>query len=333
MTARMEGAREVVVVTGAGAGLGLAIVNAFARRGASIGLVSRDVDRLAAAQHAVEVAGGKALVLPVDVADADQVEDAAAKVEDAFGPIDVWVNNAMASVFSRFTEMTPAEFRRVNEVTYFGYVYGTMAALKRMLPRDRGAVVQVGSALAYRSIPLQAAYCGAKHGIVGFTDSIRTELLHDRSRVRITAVHMPALNTPQFSWTKSRMQRKAQPVPPIFQPEVGAEAVYWAAHHCPRELLVGWITVKALLGQKFVPGYADRRLARDGFEAQQYDGPEDPNRPHNLWEPVPGPFGAHGDFDSRAKEHSAELWLRIHRTAVLLVILAAASAVLLLLAL
>lgn len=321
--------REVVVVTGAGAGLGRAIVDVFARRGASIGLLARDEIRLAAVQDAVEAAGGKALALPVDVADADQIEDAAGRVEDAFGPIDIWINNAMVSVFSRFMEMTPAEFRRVNEVTYFGYVYGTMAALKRMVPRDRGVVVQVGSALAYRSIPLQAAYCGAKHGIVGFTDSIRSELLHDRSNVRLTAVHMPALNTPQFTWTKSRLPRKAQPVPPIFQPEVGAEAVYWAAHHAPRELLVGWITVKAVLGQKLVPGYADRRLARDGFEAQQYNGPEDPERPYNLWEPVRGTYGAHGNFDTRAHTRSVQLWLRMQRTAVLLILgfLAVAAAV------
>ena len=323
---------EVVVVTGAGAGLGRAIVDSFARRGAHLALLSRDPDRLEAARQAVEAAGARAIVLPVDVADADQVEAAAAKVEDEFGRIDVWVNNAMVSVFSRFRNMTPAEFRRVNEVTYFGYVWGTMAALKRMLPRDRGVIVQVGSALAYRSIPLQSAYCGAKHGIVGFTDSIRSELLRDGSNVRITAVHMPALNTPQFSWTKSRMPRKAQPVPPIFQPEVGAEAVYWAAHHCPRELLVSWITVKAIIGQKLVPGYVDWRLAWNGFDAQQYDGQRDPEQPHNLWDPVPGPFGAYGDFDDRAKRHSIELWLRLHRGAVILSALAAGALTLLLVA-
>jgi NAD(P)-dependent dehydrogenase (short-subunit alcohol dehydrogenase family) len=307
---------EVVVVTGAGAGLGRAITRAFAREGAHMGLVARNRERLEAARREVEAAGGKALVLPTDVADADAVEAAARETEDAFGPIDVWVNDAMTSVFSPVKEMTADEFRRVTEVTYLGYVYGTLAALHRMLPRDQGVIVQVGSALSYRSIPLQAAYCAAKHAIVGFTDSLRSELIHDDSHVRVTVVHMPALNTPQFGWVKSRLPHKAQPVPPIFQPEVGAEAVLWAAHHDRRELLVGWPTVKAVWGQKLIPGLIDRYLARTGYGAQQYDGRENPNRPHNLWDTVPGDVAAHGDFDSRATGSSLELWADTHRNLI-----------------
>lgn len=309
---------EVVVVTGAGAGLGRAIAQAFARRGAHVGLLSRDRDRLEEVRREVDALGGKGLVLPADVADAGQVEDAVAQVEEAFGPIGVWVNNAMTSVFSPFTEMTAGEFRGVTEVTYLGYVHGTMAALRPMLPRDRGTIVQVGSALAYRSIPLQSAYCGAKHTIVGFTDLIRSELLHDGGNVKLTAVHMPTLNTPQFSWVLSCLPRKPQPVPPIFQPEVGAEAVYWAAHHAPRELHVGWPTVRAIWGQKFVPGLLDHYLAHMGYEGQEYDGPADPDRPSNLREPVPGPYGAHGDFDSRASSGSPQPWLATHRSWVAL---------------
>jgi len=317
---------EVVVVTGAGAGLGRAIAQAFARRGAHLGLIARDRDRLDAARREVEALGGRALVLPADVADPDAVERAAARVEADLGPIDVWVNNAMTSVFSPAKEMRPEEYRRVIEVTYLGYVHGTLAALRRMLPRDRGTIVQVGSALAYRSIPLQSAYCAAKHAIVGFTDSLRSELLHDGSRVRLVVVHMPALNTPQFSWVKSRLPRKAQPVPPIYQPEVGAEAVYWATRHPRREWLVGWSTVTAVWGQKLAPGLLDRYLARKGYEAQQYDGPEDPDRPHNLWEPVPGPYGAHGAFDDRARTWSLQWWLSTHRWRVALAGAAAATA-------
>ncbi len=300
---------EVVVVTGAGAGLGRAIVQAFARRGAHLGLLSRGRERLEDARHEVEAAGGKAIVLPADVADADAVDAAAARTEETFGPIDIWVNNAMTTVFSPIKEMSPDEFQRVTEVTYLGFVYGTLAALKRMLPRDRGTIVQVGSALAYRSIPLQAAYCAAKHAIVGFTDSLRCELIHDGSHVRVTLVHMPALNTPQFTWCKSRMPRKAQPVPPIYQPEVGAEAVYWAAHHHRRELFVGWPTVKAIWGQRFIPGLLDHYLAKMAWDGQMYDGARDPSQPNDLYAPVPGHQGAHGAFDGRASEHSSELWL------------------------
>src|SRR5215813_14216827 len=303
---------EVVVITGASAGVGRATAREFAKRGAHIGLLARGRDGLEAARREVEEMGGRALALPVDVADADRVEAAAAEVEEKLGPIDVWVNNAMTSVFSPVKEMKPEEFKRVTEVTYLGAVYGTLSALRRMLPRNRGVIVQVGSALAYRGIPLQAAYCGAKHAIQGFVDSLRCELLHDGVNVRITMVQMPALNTPQFRWVKSRLPHKAQPVPPIFQPEVAAEAIYWVAHHNRRELYMGWPTVKAIIGNKIVPGLADWYLARTGYEAQQTDEPADPNRPHNLWEPVAGDHGAHGVFDERATDRSAQLWATTH---------------------
>ena len=304
---------QIVVVTGASAGLGRAIVRAFARKGAKLGLLARGRDGLEGARREVEAMGGKALVLPTDVADPDQVEAAAAAVEKQLGPIDIWVNDAMVSVFSPVKEMPPQEFKRVTEVTYLGVVYGTLAALKYMLPRNRGVIVQVGSALAYRGIPLQAAYCGAKHAIQGFMDSLRAELLHDHSRVQVTMVQMPALNTPQFRWVKSRLPHKARPVPPIFQPEVGAEAVVWAAHHPRRELYVAWPTVKAIVGDKLVPGVGDRYLARTGYESQQTNEPADPDRPNNLWEPLPGDHGAHGVFDRRATDWSAQLWATTHR--------------------
>lgn len=304
---------EVVVITGASAGLGRATVRVFAKHGAHVGLIARGRDGLEGARREVETAGGKALVLPADVANADQVEAAAAAVEEQLGPIDIWVNNAMVSVFSPVIKTTPEEFRRVTEVTYLGYAYGTLAALKRMLPRDRGVIVQVGSALAYRGIPLQSAYCGAKHAIQGFVDSLRCELLHDGSHVRVTMVQMPALNTPQFEWSKSRLPLKAQPVPPIYQPDVGAEAIYWAAHNDRRELYVGVPTVEAIVGNKIVPGLADWYLAKTGYQAQQTDEPEDPNRPDNLWEPVSGDHGAHGRFDKRAHAESWQLWATTHR--------------------
>src|SRR5919197_111161 len=267
-----KSAAEVVVVTGAGAGLGRAIVQSFARRGAHIGLVSRGRERLEDARQEVERAGGKAVVLPADVADSGAVEAAAAETEQEFGPIDIWINDAMTTVFSPVKEMTPDEFKRVTEVTYLGFVYGTLAALKRMLPRDRGTIVQVGSALAYRSIPLQSAYCAAKHAMVGFTDSLRSELIHDGSQVHVTVVQMPAINTPQFSWCKSRMPRKPQPVPPIFQPEVGAQAVYWAAHQRHREVFVGWPTARAIWGQRVLPGLLDHLAARLAWDGQMFDG-------------------------------------------------------------
>ena len=313
----MQAKSEIVVITGASAGVGRATVNAFAKRGARIGLLARGTKGLEGAKRDAERLGGRALIIPTDVAYAEQVEAAAQQVEQQFGPIDVWVNNAMASVFSPLKEMTPEEFHRVTEVTYLGTVYGTMAALRRMIPRDRGTIVQIGSALAYRSIPLQSAYCGAKHAIRGFTNSLRSELLHDNSRVHLTMVHLPAVNTPQFSWVRSRLPHKAQPVPPIYQPEVPAEAIYWAAHHRRRELLVGWPTVKAVQGNKFVPGILDRYLARAAYSGQQTDGPREPNKPDNLWEPLDGPngydHGPHGAFDERSRRSSPEVLAAEHR--------------------
>jgi NAD(P)-dependent dehydrogenase (short-subunit alcohol dehydrogenase family) len=304
---------EVVVITGASAGVGRATAQRFAKEDARIGLIARGVDGLEGARRDVEKLGGKALVIPVDVADADKVEAAAAQIEAELGEIDIWINNAMASVFSPIKETTPEEFQRVTEVTYLGSVYGTLAALKRMLPRDRGVIVQVGSALAYRGIPLQAAYCAAKHAIQGFCDSLRCELLHHKSHVRVTMVQLPALNTPQFGWVKSRLRRKAQPVPPIFQPEVAAEAIYFGAHNPRREFYVGLPSVEAIVANKIAPSLLDRYLARTGYDSQQYDGAEDPNRPDNLWQPVPGDHGAHGAFDKRARSWSPQLWTSEHR--------------------
>jgi NAD(P)-dependent dehydrogenase (short-subunit alcohol dehydrogenase family) len=305
----------VVVVTGASAGVGRAVVRRFAQDHARIALLARGRDRLEAARQEVESAGGRALVLPTDVADWDQVDAAAASTEAEFGPIDVWINNAMTSVFSPASEMTADEYRRVTEVTYLGSVHGTLAALHRMRPRNRGTIVQVGSALAYRGIPLQSAYCGAKHAIQGFMDSLRTELIHDGSAVQVTSVHLPAMNTPQFGWVKSRLPHKAQPVPPIFQPEVAAEAIHWAAHHRRRELWVGSPTVLSILANRLAAGLLDTYLGRTGYAAQQTDAPEDPDRPHNLWSPVPGDQAAHGAFGDRASDSSPQTWAAMHRTA------------------
>lgn len=304
---------EVVVITGASAGLGRAIAREFGEHRAKIGLLARGLDGLEAAKHEIESMGGAALTVPTDVADADAVEKAAELVEERFGAIDIWINNAMTSVFAPVKKMRPEEYKRVTEVTYLGVVYGTLAALKRMLPRNRGTIVQVGSALVYRSIPLQSAYCAAKHAIAGFTDSLRSELVHDKSKVQLTTVQMPALNTPQFGWVRSRLQHKARPVPPIFQPEVGAKAVYWAAHHHRRELYVGWPTLGAIVGNKVAPGVLDRYLGRNGFASQQTNEPEDPNRPDNLWNPIPGDHGAHGRFDEHAHKWSWELEAALNR--------------------
>ncbi len=316
---------EVVVVTGASAGLGRAIVREFAKRSAHIALIARGHDGLEGARREVEQAGGKALVLPCDVADAKAVEEAAERVENELGPIDVWINDAFVGVFSEFKDVTPEEYRRVTEVTYLGQVWGTRAALKRMLRRDRGVIVSVGSALAYRSIPLQSAYCGAKHAIRGFLASVRCELIHNNSNIKITEVHMPALNTPQFSWVLSRLPRKPQPVPPIFQPEVGARAVYYAAHHPRREFYVGRSAVMAIVGNKVAPDVLDHYLAETGYNAQQYDGAPDPGRRDNLWTPVPGDHGAHGDFDDRATPVSYQLWADTHRKWIALGVAGAAA--------
>jgi NAD(P)-dependent dehydrogenase (short-subunit alcohol dehydrogenase family) len=305
---------RTIVITGASAGLGRAAARAFAREGARIGLIARGRDGLEGARRDVERLGGEALVLPLDVADAAAVGNAAAQVEGHFGPIDVWVNNAMTSVFSPIKKMTADEFKRVTEVTYLGYVYGTLAALERMLPRDRGVIIQVGSALAYRGIPLQAAYCASKHAIQGFCDSLRCELIHDKSNVRVTMIQMPAMNTPQFGWVKSRLPHKAQPVPPIFEPEVAAEAIIYASYHARREIYVGLPTVEAIIGDKIAPGLLDCYLGNTGFDSQQYDGAEDRHRPDNLFHPVAGDHGAHGKFETRAKRFSLQLWLNLHRS-------------------
>ena len=306
-----------VVITGASAGIARATAQQFGARGDNVGLLARGQAGLDGAVRDVEAAGGRALAIPTDVADYDQVEAAAQRVEEAFGPIDVWINVAFTSVFAPFIEIKPEEFRRVTEVAYLGFVYGTHVALSRMIPRDAGTVVQVGSALAYRAIPLQAAYCGAKFAIRGFTDSVRTELMHDRSRVWITMVQLPAVNTPQFNWCRSKLPNHPQPVPPIYQPEVPAETVYYAAHHHRREIYCGGPAVKAIIGNKFFPGLADHYLARTGFSAQQIAGmPVPPDRPNNLFEPVPGDAATHGMFDDRAKTRSYQAWATTHRSVV-----------------
>lgn len=308
---------DVVVITGATAGVGRATAEAFARRGARIGLLARGKDRLESTRRQVEELGGEAIALPTDVADYAQVEAAAAQVEETFGPIDIWVNNAMTSAFAPISEITPAEFARVTQVTYLGVVWGTQCALKYMRPRNRGSIVFVGSALTQRSIPLQAPYCAAKHAIQGFFESLRTELLHEKSDIQVTIVQMPALNTPQFDWVKSRLPNRAQPVPPIYQPEVAADAIVYAAYHNRRQIFVGGSTAKAIWGNKLAPWFADWYLARTGFKSQQTDEPENPNRAHNLWEPVAGDPGAHGRFDDRnPRKGSLELWASKNRAKI-----------------
>ena len=304
---------QTVVITGASGGIGRATARLFARRGADIVLIARGEAGLSGAARDVIEAGGRALPISADVADYDAVRQAADRAESEFGPIDVWVNVAFTSVFAPFTEIKPEEFKRVTEVSYLGYVYGTKAALDKMLPRDRGTIVQVGSALGYRSIPLQSAYCGAKHAINGFTESVRTELLHDNSNVRITIAQMPAVNTPQFSWVLSRLPRHPQPVPPIYQPEVAARGVVFAADHPEhKEHWVGATTVGTIVAQKFAAPILDRYLARTGYDSQQ-TSEEAPTGQANLWHPVdakPGEdHGAHGVFDDKAHEHSAQLWV------------------------
>jgi NAD(P)-dependent dehydrogenase (short-subunit alcohol dehydrogenase family) len=315
----------VAVVTGASAGVGRATALEFAKKGADVALIARGVAGLEGAADEIRRLGRRALVLPLDVADAAAVEEAADRIERELGPIEVWVNDAMVSVFSPVSEMTADEYRRVTEVTYLGYVHGTLSALRRMRPRDRGVIVQVGSALAYRSIPLQSAYCAGKHAIVGFTDSLRSELIHDGSHVRVTAVHMPALNTPQFDWVRSRLRDRGQPVPPIFEPEVAARAIVFAATHRRRELLVGRSTYLAVWGQKFVPGILDWYLAKTGYKAQQTDEPERRGRPDNLRQPLDATVdhGAHGRFDRRAANWSPVLQLTMRRGQVAAALVAA----------
>jgi NAD(P)-dependent dehydrogenase (short-subunit alcohol dehydrogenase family) len=304
-----------VVVTGASAGLGRAIAHEFGKAGARVGLISRDLPALEATAAEVEKLGGTSATYAADVSDDRAVEAAAASFEERLGPIDVWVNNAMVSVFSPIKEMEAPEFRRVTEVNYLGYVHGTLAALHRMLPRNRGRIIQIGSALALRSIPLQSAYCATKHAIVGFTDSLRCELQHDQSQVKVIVVQMPAMNTPQFTWVKSRMPNLPRPVPPIYKPEVGARVVVHAAFTSSprREYWVGGSTVKAIVGQKFIPGLLDTYLAKTGYESQQRKEPDPPDRPYNLWQPVATTFGAHGPFASRSRPFSIEAQVSKHR--------------------
>jgi short-subunit dehydrogenase len=308
--------RRVVVITGASAGLGRAVVREFARKGSDIALIARGIEGLEGAKKEVEAAGGKALIFPIDIADAQAVENAAEEIEKKLGPIDVWVNNAMNSVFSPVREMTAEEYKRVTDVTYLGQVYGALSALRRMLPRNRGTIVFVGSALAYRGIPLQSAYCGAKHAIEGFFDSLRTELMHDGSKVSISMVQLPAMNTTQFKFVKTRLPYKPRPMGTIYQPEVAAEAIEYASRNPRREFYVGWPTVKAIVGNKIAPWYADWVLSRNGYDGQMTEEPEDPNRKNNLWEPLPGDHGAHGTFESQSKDFSVVTWASLHRGAV-----------------
>ena len=312
---------QTVAITGASAGIGRAAARLFARRGDRVALIARGHAGLEGAARDVERAGGTALAISADVADFAQVEAAAKQIEDTFGPIDVWVNVAFASVFAPFAETTPEEFRRVTEVTYLGFVHGTMVALARMRPRDRGVIVQVGSALGYRGIPLQAAYCGGKHAINGFTESLRCELMHDKSNVHVTVVQMPAVNTPQFSWVRSRLPRHPQPVPPIYQPEVAAHGVVYAADHPKRkEYFVGASTAATILANRVAPALLDRYLARTGYDSQQ-TGERESDRPDNLWEPVDESrgedHGAHGEFDDRSHPRSAQLLVSHHPVAAM----------------
>ena len=312
----MNSKRRVVVISGASAGIGRATARHFGQRGWRVALLARGIDGLEAAQREIEMAGGEALAIPTDVADCAQVDAAAARVEREWGQIDVWVNDAMATVFCEFMRISPEDYRRATEVTYLGTVWGTRAALKRMLTRNAGSIVQVGSALAYRSIPLQSAYCGAKSAIRGFTDSVRSELIHHRSRVHVSMVQLSAFNTPQFSWGRTCMSRRPQPLPPIFQPELAARAIYYAATHRRRELWVGFPAVKAIVATKLIPGVLDRLLATRAYRGQHTDEPLPADRQDNLYAPLAGDHGAHGRFDSRSRRRSAQLWLATHRGGV-----------------
>jgi len=306
---------KIVVVTGAGAGVGRAVATEFARNGCDVALLSRDPTRLEAAAKELRAMGVRALPIPTDVADAAMVNAAADRVEAELGPIDVWVNVAMATVFAPVHLLTPEEFERGTAVTYLGQVHGAMAALRHMRPRNRGSIVCVGSALAYRSVPLQSVYCGAKFAIRGFLGALRSELYHDKIKVTVTEVDLPAVNTPQFDWARNKMGRKAQPVPPIYQPEVPARAIYFGAFHPRRQIWVGFPTVKAILGNRVAPGLIDRYLAKSGYTGQLTDQPSDPSAPGNLFEPVQGPYGAHGRFDDRARTGSWEMFTSRHRYA------------------
>ncbi|KAB1916256.1 SDR family oxidoreductase [Micromonospora sp. AMSO31t] len=309
---------QVAVVTGASAGVGRATVRLLAQRGIAVALLARGKVGLDAAADEVRAAGGRPLPIEVDMADYEHVVAAGRRIEEELGPIDLWINDAFTSVFAPFQETRPEEFRRAMEVTYLGYVHGTRVALSSMTKRNRGTIVQVGSALAYRGIPLQAAYCGAKHAIVGFTESLRCELMHERSKVQVTMVHLPAVNTPQFDWLLSRLPRHAEPVPPIYEPEVAARAIVAAADRPHRrEYWVGMPTVLTILANRIAPGLLDRYLARTGYQSQQTGRPADHDRPNNLWHPLDGPgghdYGARGDFSRRSHSRSPQAWLSRHR--------------------
>ncbi len=306
---------KVVVITGAGAGVGRATVDEFARKGYDVALLSRDKDRLEQAAADIRRFGVRALPIPTDVADADAVHAAADRVEAELGPIDVWVNVAMATVFAPVGKLTAAEVQRGTDVTYLGQVYGMMAALQRMTPRNRGTIVNVGSALGYRSVPLQSVYCGAKFAIRGFTDALRSEIIHDKLDIHLTMVDLPAVNTPQFNWALNKMGKRAKPVAPIYQPEVPARAIFFAATHKRRQVWVGYPTVQAILANRIAPGLIDRYLAKAGYSGQLTDTPLGPDAPANLFEPVPGAYGAHGRFDAKAKSGSWEMFTDRHRTA------------------
>ncbi len=305
--------KKVVVITGASAGLGRAIVREFAKKGDNIALIARGIDGLEAAKKEVESYGGKALVLPLDVADADAVEKAAAEVEEKLGPIDIWVNNAMNSVFSPIKDMKPDEYKRVTEVTYLGQVYGALSALKRMRAKNSGCIIFIGSALAYRGIPLQSAYCAAKHAVEGFYDSFRCELIHDKLNIRTCMVQLPAMNTTQFGFVRNKLFYKPKPMGMIYDPEIAAKAVVFVTEHDRREIYVGWPTLEAIIGNKILPGYADHHLAKTGYEGQFTKKPEDPNRKDNLWEPLPGDHGAHGPFTAQSHSFSPQLWASMNR--------------------
>ncbi len=307
---------KVVVITGATGGVGRTTAREFAKQGANIALLAREEHQLEATRLEVEQFGGKAICIPTDVADAEAVEQAAIQTEQAFGPIDVWVNNAMNSVFAEVKNITPDEFKRVTEVTYLGQVYGAMSALKRMLPRDKGSIIFVGSALAYRGIPLQSAYCGSKHGIQGFFDSLRTELMHDKSNVHICMVQLPAMNTTQFGWVLSKLPNKPQPMGKVYQPEVAARAIVFAAANQRREVWVGYPTYEAIIGNRIAPWYADWVLSRTGIKGQQTDEKASPDRKNNVWQPVPEDRGAHGNFGNIAKNKSVTLWAAENRNAL-----------------
>lgn len=310
--------QEVVVITGASGGVGRATAQAFGRRGACICLVARGEAGLEGARADVERLGGRAIIVAGDSADPQTHERAAREAEETFGPIDIWINVAFTTVFSPFLEITPEEYARVTNVTYLGYVYGTQAALRRMAPRDRGVIMQIGSALAYRGIPLQTAYCGAKHAIQGFTEALRAELIHNHCHVRLTMPQLPAVNTPQFTWGRNKLPRKAQPVPPIYQPEVIAEAIYWAAHHRKRQIYIGGSTLAVIMGNKVFPGLGDWYLGRTGYDSQMREEPRDPDQPDNLFAPADTArdYGAHGVFDDRSIDRSYEVWAVEHKGVV-----------------